>query len=384
MKFRRSLRDERGMTFVLVGASMLAFLSATMLAVDVGLFMVARTQSQVAADSGALAGAVALAFEDFDNKSATGPAVLNAIAAATSTVNPVINEQTSVIPADVTFPTVDRIRVRVERSTARGNPLSTFLAPLVGINTVDIGAVATAEVTPANAASCLKPWAIPDRWLEMQTPTWDPLDESNMFYENGPNKGKPLPNPDIYKDWHKSDYTGFSPKRTGPDYGMQLTLKPGHPGNSINPSQFFPIRLPGSLGADDYEENIYDCWPGVATVGDKVTVEPGNMTGPTTQGTQALIDKDPNAFWNPVTKAVVSQFKPSPRIVVIPVFEPYVYESARQTGATDIQIANFVGFFIEELNGNTVTGRIVPNVGLINGGGPIGPGAFLMVIRLVE
>jgi hypothetical protein len=299
-------------------------------------------------------------------------------------VNPVINEQTSVIPADVTFPTVDRIRVRVERSTARGNPLSTFLAPLVGINTVDIGAVATAEVTPANAASCLKPWAIPDRWLEMQTPTWDPNDESNMFYENGPNKGKPLPNPDIYKDWHKPDYTGFSPKRTGPDYGMQLTLKPGAPSGAINPSAFFPIRLPGGTGADYYEENIYDCWPGVATVGDKMTVEPGNMTGPTTQGTQALIDKDPNAFWNPVTKAVVSQFKPSPRIVVIPVFEPYVYESAKQTGAIDIQIANFVGFFIEELSGNTVTGRIVPNVGLINGGGPIGPGAFLMVIRLVE
>jgi hypothetical protein len=165
---------------------------------------------------------------------------------------------------------------------------------------------------------------------------------------------------------------------------MQLTLKPGSPSGSINPSQFFPIRLPGGTGADYYEENIFGCWPGVATVGDSVTVEPGNMTGPTTQGTQALIDKDPNAFWNPVTEAVVSQFKPSPRVVVIPVFEPYIYEAARQTGATDIRIANFVGFFIEELNGNTVTGRIVPNVGLINGGGPIGPGAFLMVIRLVE
>ena len=385
MKLRRSLRDERGMTFVMVGAGMLAFLSATMLAVDVGLFMVARTQSQNAADSGALAGAVALVFEDFDNRTPSGPAVLNAIGAATSTVNPVINEQTSVIPADVTFPQIDRIRVRVERSTARGNPLTTFLAPLVGIDTVDIGAVATAEVTPANAATCLKPWAIPDRWLEVQTPQWDPLDESNMFYENGPNKGKPLPNPDVYKDWHKPDYTGFSPKRTGPDYGMQLTLKPGHPSGSINPSQFFPIRLPGGQGADYYEENIYGCWPGVAVVGQKVTVEPGNMTGPTTQGTQALIDKDPNAFWDTAKKEVNSKFKPSPRIVVIPVFEPYIYESARQTGATDIQIANFVGFFIEELNGNTVTGRVVPNTGLISGnGGPIGPGAFLMAIRLVE
>lgn len=384
MKLRRSLRDERGMTLVMVGCGMLAFLSATMLAVDVSLFMVARTQSQNAADAGALAGAVALAFEDFDDRSASGPAVQNAIGAATSTANPVVNVQASVIPADVTFPAIDRIRVRVERSSARGNPLSTFLAPMIGINTVDIGAVATAEVTPANAATCLKPWAIPDRWLEVQTPTWDPTDESNMFYENGPNKGQPLPNPDVYKNWKQPDYTGFQPKRSGPDYGMQLTLKPGNPGLAINPSQFFPIRLPGGTGADYYEENIFGCWPGVAEVEDKVTVEPGNMTGPTTQGTQQLIDKDPNAFWDTAKNQVVSQFKPSPRVVVIPVFDPYIYEAARQTGATDIQIANFVGFFIEELNGNTVTGRIVPNTGLISGNGPIGPGAFLMAIRLVE
>ena len=385
MRLRRSPRDERGMTFVMVGAGMLAFLSATMLAVDVGLFMVARTQSQNAADAGALAGAVALVFNDFDDRSASGPAVQNAIAAATSTVNPVVNEQTSVIATDVTFPTIDRIRVRVQRSTARGNPLTTFLAPLVGIDTVDVGAVATAEVTPANAATCLKPWAIPDRWLEVQTPVWDPSDETNMFYENGPNKGNPLPNPDIYKDWKKTDYTGFRPKRSDMDYGMQLILKPGNPHMAINPSAFFPIRLPGGSGADYYEENIYGCWPGVAEVGDKLTVEPGNMTGPTTQGTQQLIDKDPSAHWDTAKNDIVSQYKPSPRVVVIPVFDPYVYEGARQTGAIDIQIANFVGFFIEELNGNTVTGRIVPNTGLIkNSGNPIGSGAFLQVIRLVE
>ena len=32
------------------------------------------------------------------------------------------------------------IRVRVQRSGVRGNPLSTFIAPMFGIDTVDIGA----------------------------------------------------------------------------------------------------------------------------------------------------------------------------------------------------------------------------------------------------
>src|SRR5687767_1605842 len=117
-KFPKRLRDERGMTLIMVGAGMVAFLSATMLAVDVGMFMVARTQSQKAADSGALAGAVALVFDNFDDRSDGGPAVQNAIVASTADTNEVMNAQSSVTPADVTFPTIDRIRVRVQRTTA--------------------------------------------------------------------------------------------------------------------------------------------------------------------------------------------------------------------------------------------------------------------------
>lgn len=53
-------RDEHGMSFVFVGFSMMAFIAATTLAIDVGMFMNARTQAQNAADAGALAGVTAL------------------------------------------------------------------------------------------------------------------------------------------------------------------------------------------------------------------------------------------------------------------------------------------------------------------------------------
>jgi hypothetical protein len=379
------------MTLIIVAVGFLAFLAATMFSVDVGNLMVARTQSQHAADAGALAGAVALVFDDFDDRSATGPAVQSAIAASTSTVNQVVNSAVSVEPGDVTFPALEKVRVVVHRTTARGNPVLTFLAPMFGIDSVDVGAVAVAEVVPANAATCLKPWAIPDKWEEIQTPAWDPDDEINMFEEKGKNKGTPLANPDLYRGVNHTplddtDYTGYRPEPQGADYGRQILLKPGSPHQAINSSHFFPIALPGGSGGSWYEDNIGGCWPDEAVIGDMVPVEPGNMTGPTTQGVQELINKDPGASWNAATQEVVNAARtPSPRIVVIPVFDPFVYEESRQHGRQDIQIANFVGFFIEELQGNNVLGRVVPNVGLVrNNGGPIPGATFLSAIRLVE
>ena len=53
----------------------MAFLGASMLAIDVGMLMTARNQAQNSADAGALAGATALVFDDYDDRSATGPAV---------------------------------------------------------------------------------------------------------------------------------------------------------------------------------------------------------------------------------------------------------------------------------------------------------------------
>jgi hypothetical protein len=107
------------------------------------------------------------------------------------------------------------------------------------------------------------------------------------------------------------------------------------------------------------------------------------MVGPTAAGTQMLIDRDPSAYWDAGAGRVISSQSPSPRIVVLPVYDPMVYDSARSQGRTDIQISNFVGFFIEAMQGNTVVGRLVPATGLIRTGTPVPGGAFLRAIRLV-
>lgn len=383
MLIRTLRRDERGMTLVFVGLGFMAFFAATILAVDVGMLMTARSQAQNAADAGALAGAVALVFDDYDDRSANGPAVQNALAAASATANGVIGQTVSIMPADVTFPNDPNglpnwVRVQVFRTGGRGNPVSTTIGGLFGMPQADIGATATAEAAPANAETCVKPFTIPDKWIEQQNPPWDPDDTFDLYDK----KGQPLANPDIYIPAGQPGYTGYNAET---DRGTQLTIKAGT-GNNITPSFYFALALPGSGGSDDYRWNIGNCNTSVLYFGDLLTAEPGNMVGPTGQGAQDLIDKDPTAYWDTADNRVVSTMHPSPRVAVIPLYDPVYYETGKQNGRNaDLKAANFMGFFIEGLQGNDVKGRITPVGGLLTGnGGPAPTGAFPRAIRLVQ
>ena len=374
------LGNDRGMTLIFVGLSMLAFMSATMLALDVGNLMVARTQAQSSADAGALAGAVALARDDFNDRSATGPAVQNAIVASTSPQNRVINVNVSVIPADVSFPTINRVRVNVYRTTARGNPVATFLGPMIGVNTVDVGAVATAEASPANAMTCVKPFMIPDKWREVGTPPWDTGDT----YDAYDNHNNPLPNPDVYVPANQSGYTGYT---TGNDKGMTLVLRAGT-GSNINPSFYYSWKMPGDTGGNFYRDNIANCNQSTIHWNDLIIQEPGDMSGPTIQGIQALIDKDPGAYWDTSCVCVKgsSYGGSSPRVFPIPLYDPAYYSTGKANGRiADFKVANFLGFFADHVSGNQIYGRITQIIGLVDpNAGPAPDNAFPRAIRLVE
>ena len=86
--------------------------------------------------------------------------------------------------------------------------------------TADIAATATAEASPANAMTCVKPFTIPDRWIEKQTPPWDPDDTFDMY----DNKGNPLADPDIYiPATDKPNLYGLQRRRA--TEGMEVLLK---------------------------------------------------------------------------------------------------------------------------------------------------------------
>ena len=373
--------DERGMSFVFVGMGFMAFFAATTLAIDVGMFMTARSQAQNAADAGALAGATALLFNDYDDRSAGGPAVQGAV--NTARANAVMAGTVSVGPADVTFPPGtggehNRVRVSVFRTGGRNNPVATLIGPVFGVPTVDIGATATAEAAPANAMTCVKPFTIPDRWIENGNPPWTP----DSTFDRYDNKGKLLPNADVYVPVGQSGYAGYDAED---DRGLSLMIRAGT-GNNVAPSFYWSWAMPGGTGADFYEENISGCNTTIAHFGELMTAEPGNMVGPTTQGIDDLIAKDANAYWDNSTNSVHSTMSPSPRVFPIPLYDPEYYADGKANGRNaDLKMANWLGFFVERRSGNTVYGRITPILGIIDrDAGPAPVGTFPLAIRLVE
>jgi len=371
-------RDEHGMTFVFVGVGFMAFLAATTLSIDVGMFMTARSQAQNSADAGALSGAVALVFNDFDDRSSSGPAVQSALSAARS--NTVMSGTVSVLPEDVTFPTGptglnNRVRVTVYRTGGRTNAVPTLMGSMLGVSSVDIVAAATAEASPANAANCLLPFTLPDKWRENVTPPWTPDGTFDMFDK----KGNPLNPPDVYTPGTAG--TGYNATA---DKGTQLVLKADN-GSKPSPSFYLAWAIPGSGGANDYRENIAGCNSTVVETNTMMTPEPGMMTGPTSQGIGDLVAQDPGAFWDGACNCVKgSAYGLSPRIRPIPLYDPAFYEQGKQEGRNaDLKMVSYLGFFVEGMQGNTVVGRIHPITALTTGSGST-QSSFAMSIRLVQ
>jgi hypothetical protein len=375
-RLRRLHDDQSGMSYVFMGMGMMAFLSASMLAIDVGMLMTSRNQAQNSADAGALAGATALYFEDWDDRTASGPAVTNALEG--SRTNAVMGGTVAVGPGDVTFPNdpsgqPTRVRVQVERT------VDTLIGRFFKIATADIPAFATAEASKANAMTCVKPFTIPDKWRESQTPGWD----ENDTYDAYDNKGNPLANPDIYIPADQPGYTGYS---MDADRGTKLMIRAGT-GNDITPSFYFSLAIGAVTGGSEYEWNIANCNTTLMKWGELLTQEPGNMMGPTVDGVWDLYNRDPAARWDTSTRSVKgSAFSHSPRVFPIPLYDPKYYDEGKRNGRyADLKVANWIGFFLEDIQGNNIYGRITPIAGVLDkGAGPAPDGVFPRAIRLVQ
>ena len=381
-RFRHLRDDERGMSLVFIAVGFMSFMTATTLAIDVGMFMTARSQAQNAADAGALAGAVALVRNSYTDRTASGPVVQSAI--LTAQQNGVIREQVSVTPADVTFPAgptgvFNRVQVRVYRTAQRDNEVPTLLGAFFGVPTVDISATATAEASPANAMTCVKPFMIPDKWIEKQTPAWDPEDSFDKYRPNG----TMIANPDVYIG-SGADYSGYSYSQ---DIGRQLELRAAR-GSEINPSFYYSWKMPNDTGGDFYRENIAGCNTAKIVRGANIIQEPGAMEGPTVQGILELIAKDPNAYWDDGCKCVKgSKYTgQSPRVFPIPLYDPaHAAENRKNGRAAEYVIANFLGFFVDRVQGSGIYGRVTRITGMVDETAAEAPDDSIpMAIRLVK
>jgi hypothetical protein len=379
-RLRNLCFDERGMSFAFVGVGLMTFMAATALAVDVGMFMTARTQAQTSADAAALAGATALVYDSWDNRTTSGPAVQSAM--STATQNNVMGGVVSVLPSDVTFPNdpfgqPTRVKVDVYRTAGRLNPVTTLLGSLLGRSTIDIAATATAEASPAGGMTCVKPFIIPDKWTEVNDPPWD---MNTSTYTHWDKWGNPLPMADTY-----SRTEGY----TREDKGKLLILRAGS-GNNIQPTFYFSWAMPGNTGGEWYSQNIANCNTSVIKPDDIATQEPGNMMGPTIQGLETLKAKDPTAYWNPTGGAdgkgdYVSNQRPSPRVFPIPLYDPDEYDKGKINGRNaTLVVVKFLGFFLADIQGNEAYGYIFPITGVSAATTPTPTAPLAYVIRLVQ
>ena len=279
----------------------------------------------------------------------------------------------SVGPTDVTFPpneagVVNRVRVDVHRTAAAGNPIPTLFASLFEVPFVDIVATATAEASPANAMTCVKPFMIPDKWDERSSPPNETFDLGR----------------DVYIPADQPGYTGYTAER---DVGTILMLRAGV-GEEINPSFYYSWKMPDDIGGDFYRENIASCNGSLIRWGDIIIQEPGAKAGPTVQGITDLYNKDPNAYWDSNCMCVKGSAYggQSPRVFPIPLYDPLYYADGKANGReASFRVANFLGFFAERPDGNTVWGYIMSIIGMVDpNAGPAPAGAFPVSIRLIR
>jgi hypothetical protein len=437
-------RSERGTVLIQVAVALLSLLALSSFVFDYGVMWVSRGQAQNAADAGALSGAISLAFD-----SATDRDAARAKAIAVARQNRVWTGVPDITDADVTFPPcppgapgVPDTCVKVDTFRNRrqnGSPLPVFFSRLVGITDQGVRATATAQIVTGDTTDCLKPWAVIDRWDEYDTAT------------NGAEAEYPAPDPDFLPTSTFDRYStgqGNSPPQENDLYVRPVPGNPGSPGtgfrlpddegrrfaikmdsntnSTVSAGWFRAIRLPrldGQNGGNVYRDNITSCGGLPSSYASPETVcptnignddmaywaergcyatEPGNMVGPSRQGIEALVARDPGASWAG-TEIVGSAFSPatsSPRVVPIGVIDIDDFLSQDPSGANGVlRMVNIYGFFIEGMgdvdqntgamtlraNGQAVIGRIMTIPSMARGTSALPNSAsFLRSIILVR
>lgn len=160
-------------------------------------------------------------------------------------------------------------------------------------------------------------------------------------------------------------------------YGETYTLKEG--GGDGTTGNYGALSLEGG-GAKAYKGFLINGYNSSTPlgIGDEVETEPGNMSGPTSDGIQTLLDSDTNDHGEDL-----SQLEPNcPRLIKIPVVDSMDVE-----GRSFVTIVGFAAFFLDDLvknGGHTeIRGRFVKCLteGEIDENG-VGYGLF--GIKLVE
>lgn len=376
----RGCGGERGAVLVQTAIMLVGLTAMSAFVVDYGVMWTARRQIQNAADAAAMAAALSVAF---DVPGDLARARANAIIAAAN--NPVWGQPASLTGGDIVFTPCPVgaigvgtcVRVEAFRDLSHGSQVPTVFGPLVGIAGQDVRATATAQVLYGDAADCVKPLALPDRWEEFRNDVgpfgWDASDTFERYRPNG----QLLPGPvDAYtppSGGAGPNGSGFSrgptPFTVG-DYGQRFEVMPAaQPLTDQSTAQrFLPVQVDGAAGPAAFLQALTSCSARIVRPGDVLQVELANIDAPLQQGVQALIDRDPSATWDfslyggrgGVTGGCMASgdCTISPRIVALPVYSPDLWD-LKPPGTARATVTRLVGFFIDHVDVTAISGWLM-------------------------
>lgn len=312
---RRDLGPTEGSAMVLVALLLVVLFGCAALALDAGLAFAAQRGLQKSADAAALAAALELPAD-------TAAAVAVAVQYAALNGADLAPSQISVEASDAAYDTVE---VELTKTV-------TFMfAPIIGIDSANVAAEATARIGSLRAATGLVPW--------------------ELVVPNG----------------------GFQ-------FGQTYALKSGiGSGGNYN-----PLAL-GGTGADVYQANVLYGASESYEIDQGVDTEPGNMKGPTRSALVERIGSDPYTRWTDLVEpdgTLNGVDDDNPRIITIPTITNPL------PGRSIVTITGFALFYVngtpDTWNGSEVQGVFVKDV-VVGAVGPLSSNPLIpRVVSLVE
>jgi len=386
---RSLVGNERGAISFFLAAGMTVFLSATAIAVDLGMLATARAEAQNAADAAALAGASSLIFLPGDADNA------RAWAKEYATRNKVRGQAVTLRDQDIDI-IGDTVRVRVHRTGTHGGQVSTTFGRVIGFDGVDVSTVAAAEASiQVGQVNCLLPFTLADRWVDFGSPEFDPSEGD--YYE-------PPYRPDGSLN---QNYVGYD------QIGELITLSPSQGGSSekgkgkkseggsavssrVMPS-VYNLWLPdGENGTPQLRVRINGCPDRdrdySPQLGDALSREPGNVQTLVREIRAILADPAYAGQYYDEGCSCVRDSNDGNAVVTgglryraIPVHDVTTFK--KQGSGPHFTISHFVGVFIDSVDPGpqgtaNVYARIMPAIGLSGGSNPAGP--LVRAIRLVQ
>ena len=313
-KINIRLQNDKGVTLLIVAASLVVILGMCALGIDLVAGYLARVQCQRAADAAALAGArafVASACTSTGGCVAGGPqetpATRNAISAAAQ--NPVMGLAPTASTISIAFSYPDPSEP-VYRDSTHTDPLPTTFAKIFGINSMNVSASATAEAYNGQiGAGCVKPFLVPNCDPNFPVNANDYPDMANTYCHcggGGVTQGDcpsgytysattpyvmsyyvyPIGSSQQGHLVHPGDCNWDGARCTNGDIGAPWVLH-----NNLNatvPSQWYTIAFTTQSG-EAYSTYISQCAPEWVACGTTLDTLNGKKVGPTNKGIEDLI-----------------------------------------------------------------------------------------------